>query len=431
MMAGDNSTDKMGFNATWSMAVGGMVGGGIFSVLGVVIGMTGAWAWLSLLMAGLIALATGHSYVQLAAAFGEGGGAFTFLREEKLNRLAGSLSWVLVVGYVLTISVYAFTFAHYITDVGHLAPWLTHVLSAAVVVALLAVNLFGVGEASWLEIITVWGKLAVLVALAAIGLWMFDLDRIRYPQASPGGWSGTLMASASIFMAYEGFQLLTYDYEDIRQPSRTLPRAVISAILAVIAVYVLVALGAASLAGADNIVRNKEVALAVAGQAALGLTGKILVSVAAAFSTASAINATLFATARLSRQVAEDGEMPRWFRHRNRFGAPDRAVIFLGAGGAILAMLGGLEDLVEAASLAFLTTFAAVNVLAAVHLPRRRWIGIAGAAGALAAGIGLCIRLAMTRPVSLGVMAVLVLAAVFGRPLILRWLDGDKAGDGS
>lgn len=227
---------KMGFNATWSMAVGGMVGGGIFSVLGLVISMAGAWAWASLALAGLIALATGHSYIQLAAKFGEGGGAFTFLREEKLKRAAGSLSWVLVVGYVLTISVYAFTFAHYVADVAGLGPLSTRLLSGGIVGLLLGVNLLGVGEASWLEIVTVWGKVIVLVALAAVGLWMFDARNIAYNQASPGGWEGILVAAACIFMAYEGFQLLTYDYEDIRSPTKTLPWAMLSAIVTVIGV---------------------------------------------------------------------------------------------------------------------------------------------------------------------------------------------------
>ena len=63
------------------MAVGGMVGGGIFSTLGVVVGIAGAWTWLSFVAAGLIALAAGYSYVKLTAYYGDGGGAFTFLRK--------------------------------------------------------------------------------------------------------------------------------------------------------------------------------------------------------------------------------------------------------------------------------------------------------------------------------------------------------------
>jgi amino acid transporter len=102
----NQSKSKLGFKATWSMAVGGMVGGGIFSKLGgqryVVVGIAGAWAWLSFAAAGLIALAAGYSYVKLATHYGfnidEGGGAFTFLREINADGFAGSLSWVLIVG---------------------------------------------------------------------------------------------------------------------------------------------------------------------------------------------------------------------------------------------------------------------------------------------------------------------------------------------
>jgi amino acid transporter len=94
----NQSKSKLGFKATWSMAVGGMVGGGIFSKLGVVVGIAGAGAWLSFAAARLIALAAGYSDVKLATHYGEGGGAFTFLREINADGFAGSLSWVLIAG---------------------------------------------------------------------------------------------------------------------------------------------------------------------------------------------------------------------------------------------------------------------------------------------------------------------------------------------
>ncbi len=105
------------------MAVGGMVGGGIFSTLGVVVGIAGAWAWLSFTAAGIIALTAGYSYVKLSAYYGEGGEAFTFLRQINADGLAGSLSWVLIIGYVLTNAVYAFTFGQYLGHVMGFGPW--------------------------------------------------------------------------------------------------------------------------------------------------------------------------------------------------------------------------------------------------------------------------------------------------------------------
>ncbi|MCB9770421.1 MAG: amino acid permease [Candidatus Omnitrophica bacterium] len=410
-----NDQPKMGLNATWSMAVGGMVGGGIFSVLGVILQMAGEWAWLSFVLAGVVALLTGHSYVSLSAAYHEGGGAFTFLRKIGRPHLAGDLSWILLLGYVLTISVYGFTFGHYLNSLFGWGAWFPRVSAAAIIVLLMGVNLVGVGEASWLEILTVWGKLFVLLGLAVFGLIQFSPENLKYAQADPGGLTGAIVGAASIFMAYEGFQLLTYDYADIRDPERTLRIGVISAILCVIAIYVTVTLGAASLVGADKIIQKKEISLAYAGEAAFGLTGKILVSIAAAFSTASAINATLFATARLSKHVSEDGELPKIFTHENSSGIPDRSLFFLGAASVLLSVTGGLSDLVEAASLAFLFTFATVNFVAALHTDKWTWLSWLGGAISSVAGLMLIWRLFETQPVSLALILLMVGLVLIGR----------------
>lgn len=401
------------------MAVGGMVGGGIFSTLGVVVGIAGVWTWLSFVVAGLIALAAGYSYVKLAAHYGEGGGAFTFLREINANSFAGSLSWVLIVGYVLTNSVYAYTFGQYLGHVVGLGPWFPRAAAVAILALFIGLNLRGVGEAGGVEIVLVWFKIAVLVGLASWGLAQWDP-----PMLSQGvpvtGISAALFGAASVFMAYEGFQLLTYDYDDIDNPQKTLPLAVLSAIVVVIIIYVVVALGTAMLIGADQIIQNQEVALAIAGRQALGTFGVVIVTIAAAFSTGSAINSTLFATARLVYEVAEDGELPAVLDHKNKAGIPNRAVIILGVLAAILAVLGGLTILVEAASLSFLFTFAVVGGLAFRERVGLRLITGFGALAAAAASVALVGRMLKTDPLALVFLCLLVLIAMFGRPILLR-----------
>lgn len=418
-----STQDKLSFNQAWSMAVGGMIGGGIFSTLGVVVSIAGPLAWLSFVVAGLIALAAGYSYVKLASNFGEGGGAFTFLREINADGFAGSLSWVLIVGYVLTNAVYAFTFGQYLGHVVDLGPWFPRLVAVAIMAVFIGLNLRGVGEAGGVEVFLVWFKLVVLVGLAGLGLYHWDPPMLSRGVPQGTVWSA-LFGAASVFMAYEGFQLLTYDYEDIRKPERALPRAVIWAIVVVILVYVLVALGTAMLVGADRIVEQEEVALAIAGQAALGTAGLVAVTIGAAFSTGSAINATLFATARLAHTVAKDGELPPSLAHRNRAGVPDRAVIALGAGAAVLAAFGNLATLVEAASLAFLFTFCVVAALAFLERAGHRLLTGGGALAALAAVIALVWRLAVNDPVALAVLAVLALIATFGRPFLMRLSSG-------
>lgn len=235
------------------MAVGGMVGGGIFSTLGVVIGIAGPWAWLSFATAGLIALAAGYSYVKLASRYGKGGGAFTFLREIDARGFAGSISWILIVGYVLTNSVYAFTFGKYLEYVLGLGPWFSRVSAVGILTLFIGLNLKGVGEAGGVEVALVWFKLAVLVGLAGWGLakWNPPMLSRGMPEVGLGE---AFFGAASVFMAYEGFQLLTYDFEDIETPKKTLSRAVLSAIAVVIAVYIVVALGTAMLIGAGRVV---------------------------------------------------------------------------------------------------------------------------------------------------------------------------------
>ncbi len=412
-------TNKMGFNATWSMAVGGMVGGGIFSVLGVIIDTAGRWAWLSFVLAGIVALISAYSYSRLAIKFQKSGGAFTFLNEINHQGFAGSLSWVLILGYILTISVYAFTFGHYVAHVFDAGNWVPRVLALAVIGFLAFINLRGVQDSSRVEIITVWGKLMVLLGLAAIGLYSWQPDQLT-AGVEPKPWTAAIIGAATIFMAYEGFQLLSYDYEDINNPRRILPRATIWAVLAVILIYILVCFGATMLVGAKTLIEKQEVALAVAGKQAMGQTGLILVTIAAAFSTGSAINATLFSTSRLMETVAHKKDLPHLFLKENDQHIPMYSVLFISLFAGALAVLGSLSLLVDAASLIFLFTFGTVNVIAYLEHVRYRYVSLAGAGMCvIAIGLSSYAQLKET-PVPFLVMMGLIAVIFITRPILLR-----------
>lgn len=415
------NASKLGLGSAWAMAVGGMVGGGIFSALGVVLEIAGPWAPLSFLLAGLVALVTAINYARLAREFGEGGGAFTFLREMKREAAAGALSWVLLAGYTLTIGVYAFTFGHYLAHTLGLGAMTSRVAGVSIVAALVGLNLLGVGHAAWFEIVSVWGKLIILIGLAAIGLLRGSTERLfETSAATDAGFVGAIAGAAAVFMAYEGFQLLAYDYEDLRDPDRTLMRAVLLAVGVVIVVYLVMTIGSVMLVGAPQIIDQKEISLAVVGQRALGTSGMVLAGVAAVLSTGSAINATLFATARLAKLVADDGELPPIFARENARGMPVGSILAIGVGGAILAAIGSITRLVEAASLAFLVTFAIVNALGALEMRSRRWLGWTGCLLAGGAAIVLSVRVAIEAWWVLAVFGAIVVAAFALRPLVHR-----------
>jgi len=357
------SDKKLGFNATWSMAVGGMVGGGIFSVLGLIIQTAGQWAWLSFVIAGVIGFISAYSYSKLATKFEEGGGAFTYLRAMDQDGPAGSLAWILIIGYVLSLSVYGFTFGHYISHAVSWGPWATRLISLAVVTILTLINLKGTQDSSGIEIFIVWGKLIVLVGLAIFGLFHWDATKL-VEGIEPKSIGNSISGAATIFIAYQGFQLLSYDYSDMKNPKRTLPMATLTAVLAVIVIYVIVTLGATTLVGAETMIQQKEVALSLAAKAAFGKTGLILMTIAAAFSTASAINATLFSTSRLMDDIAIKKSLPETFAKENKNKIPYVGLLTIGIFSTLLAMFGSLSALVSATSLIFLFAFGVVNFVA-------------------------------------------------------------------
>ena len=418
-------TKKMSFNATWSMAVGGMVGGGIFSVLGVIIGTAGQWAWLSFIIAGLIALISAHSYSQLSLKYQKSGGAFTFLNEINHEGMAGSLSWILIIGYILTMSVYAFTFGHYVAYVIGGGGWLPRVLAFSIIALLALVNLRGVGDSSRLEIITVWGKLFVLLGLSIIGIIHWNPEQLT-AGIEAKSWNTAIVGAATIFMAYEGFQLLSYDYEDIKTPEKTLPRATITAVIAVIFIYILVAFGATMLVGADVLIQEKEVALSIAGKQALGISGLVLVTIAAAFSTGSAINATLFSTGRLMETVARKKDLPNIFVKENQAKIPYYAIIIIAGLSAVLATIGSLDALVDAASLIFLITFGIVNYISFLQNIKYRILSLIGSVACLIAILLSSYEQVQKNPIPLLIIMVLILSILIGRPYILKKMNDQK-----
>lgn len=411
--------DQLSPIAVWALAAGGMVGGGIYTVLGVVIAVAGEWSWLSFLIIGILAITSAYSYVFLANMFNENGGAFAFLEKVKDKNLAGNISWLLILGYVFTISVYAFAFGHYVSFAFYGGPVTIRVLAALIVVALIGLNLAGVGKLTKVEIAIVSVNLLALLALSVYGLAHWDVTQLT-AGIEPKPIYSSLVGGAAIFMAYEGFQLLTYEYDKIRNPRKNFMAVLISAVVFVVLLYIVVAVGATMLGGAIAMIEYKEIALSIAAGNALGNTGVILMTVAAGFATAAAINSTLYSTANLSKNIAKNKELPAWFTKTNSNDVPARSIIILGGFAGLLAVIGSLSSLVEGASLIFLCTFGIVNWIAYRESKTKQWIPALGVGIAIIIALALIFRLAISKPVILGAMVIVILLIVLGRPFLLR-----------
>jgi amino acid transporter len=360
---------KLGLPEVVAMGVGGMVSGGIYAVLGIAMRQAGNAVPLSYLIAGVITLLTAYSYLKLTFHFGEHAGAFTFV-EHLVDHpsLAAYTGWVLVVGYVGVMAMYAFAFGAYTLTAARavvgieLPQLLRPVISVAVVALFVGLNLSGVRETGLFEDIAVYLKIVVLLSLAGLGIAFFQGDPSSV-EFFDEGYISPITGFAVIFVSYEGFQLLVYDYEDIENVEQVLPIGMYLAIVIAILIYVSVSFMATLQLTPEQLIAHEETALAaaVSNIPLLGGIGFVLVILSAIKSTSSGINATLFGASRLVHEIASEGAIPRVFSFRNREGIPVYALVLMGGLTAAFAALGTLKQITEFGSVAFLIADAVAN----------------------------------------------------------------------
>lgn len=389
--------------AAWSLALAGLVGGSVYAVIGLVVTLAGSWAWLSFVLAGLVGVASASVYARLAADAGEGGVAFTFLRDLGWPRVAGRISWLLLIGYTLTVALAAYAFAQLLQPLLGLGSAETRVLAAAAALLASGAAVAGLRGTERLDIVGVWVKVAVLVAVAVAGLAHWSPSSLTEISGRPGGLTGAVVGASVGFVAVEGFQLLSHRFVGQNPPHRVLRWALPAAVATAVVVFVAATFGTMSLVGARQVAHRGASVFADAGGAAFGTIGMVVVPAVAALATLSVLYATLTAVARLTRRVAEDGELPAAVEEVNRRGVPHRAVMAVGAVSAVAAAVLPRAALVGAPSAVFLAIFGLVNLMAFLRHDRR-FVAAAGAFGAAAGLTVLLVRTAITHPVLLAVL---------------------------
>ena len=285
-----------------------------------------------------------------------------------------------------------------------------HILAALVVALFTVVNALGAVVSGKTEDALVAVKVAILLGIAVVSMNFVDASKL-----APAMWADHVSIIAGgmiIFLAYEGFELIANAAGDVESPS-ILPRAFYASVLIVIALYVTVAVVTLGTLPFDEIIKARDYALAAAAEPALGKAGFLLVTIAALVSTSSAINATLYGTARASYVVAKYGQLPEDVE-RPVWRKAYEGLVVISLLSILLASTASLESISTAGSAGFLIIFLSVN-LAALRLRRSLKINAAvPAAGALLSSCALIIllyRMATTSPASLVVLAALVSGA--------------------
>ena len=352
---------KIGFLEAFSIGVGGMVGGGIFAVLGLTIDLAKGAAPISFAIAGFIALVTVYSYVKLSLRYPSEGGTIEFIVQAFGNGMFSAfVNTLMLVSYVIMIALYAYAFGSYGSALllGSDVAWLHKALAVGVITLFTLVNLMGAYMTGKTEDVMVLLKVAILLVFAGVGFFTIDFSRMspQHYESVPSIITGGLI----IFLAYEGFELIANTARDVKDPKKNLPLAYYSAVIFVIALYVLIAVVTIGNVSFEEAKKAQDYVLAIAAKPFFGEAGFVLIGIAALLSTASAINATIYGSGRVALLVAKLGELPRTFEKRIKAGFEGMIVLALLS--IIFTLSFDIENISIAGSIGFLIIFALVNL---------------------------------------------------------------------
>jgi basic amino acid/polyamine antiporter, APA family len=391
---GDNAPmlrRQLGLLDAVGIGFGAIIGAGIFVVTGVAAGLAGPALIAALGIAGVAAAANALSSAQLAARFPQAGGTYEY-GYRLLGAWPGFIAGcAFLLSKVAAAGTVAIGLAGYMA---HVAPGVpARVIAVGAVVVFTALNYFGIRRSSRANLLIVAISLGTLLLFVAFGMSTFDARELR--PFAPAGWQGLLRASAVLFFAYTGYARIATLGEEVRDPERTIPRAVLITIGGAIALYVAVGVAAVGTAGAARLAASSaplHTAAVATGSAWL----PAVIALGAVTAMLGVILSQMLGLSRMAFAMARRHDLPEALGVVHaRHGTPHRATLAVGAIAAVVALTGTLAGVAAAAAFAILIYYGITNV-AALRLDRQSRL-YPRAVPAL--GFLLCILLALSLPV--------------------------------
>lgn len=393
------------------IGLGSMIGAGVFAAFTPAAQAAGAGLLVGLVVAALVAACNALASAQLAAAYPTSGGTYVYGREQ-LGPWWGFLAgWSFVIGKTASCAAMALTFASYAAPAGWERP-----VAAAAVVALAAVNYRGVTRTAQLaRVIVVLVLVALTVAVAATG--SAGLPRLAELDGSSiiaHGPYGILQSAGLLFFAFAGYARIATMGEEVRDPSRTIPRAIVIALSITIVIYAVVAVSLLGALGADGLAESTAPLREAA--AAWPWTAPV-VTVGAALASLGALLALIAGIGRTSLAMAREGDLPRWLAAVHpRFHVPHRAEVVLAAVVVALVLTVDLRGAIGFSSFGVLLYYFVANVSAFTQKGEARMLPRA----VFVIGALTCLLLVVTLPLAAIVGGLVVLAIGIGFRLVIR-----------
>jgi len=407
-----------------SLGVGSMVGAGIFALLGEAAALAGSAVWLMFLAAGVIALLTGYSFVQLGIRYPTRGGIVEYLVQAYgSGTFSGGCSILFYIAQLIGVAMISLAFGKYAAKLigiaDNLAVW-ERVLASTLVIALAALNLAGSQLLRHIQKIIVIANLVILGSFAVMLSTFVQVPNLSvstWPDASP-----ILGSLALTFFAFTGFAVISNAADRMKDPARDLPRAMYATISIVIVLYVALAIGVTGTVDAQTLTSSGPMLLVEAARTSFGPIALKALLISAVIATITCINGGLFGITNITYTLAVKGQLPSRFQESLRASTHGLTISVVIA----LVMLNflSLTTVASLGSATSLLVYSLVN-LGALRLIKgtllnRTLISLSVAACVFA----ICIWVVYTMrssPSSLGIFAFFLVAAFVAETLLQRY----------
>jgi basic amino acid/polyamine antiporter, APA family len=379
------------------IGVGSMVGAGVFAVFAPAARAAGGGLLVGLAVAAVVAYCNATSSAQLAAEYPASGGTYVYGRE-RLGDWWGFLAgWGFVVGKTASCAAMALTFAAYAAP-----PAFGRPVAIAAVLILAAVNYRGVGRTAGLTKVIVTVVLAVLAVTVAVAL-----SNATHPLHVSWAWHGILQSAGLLFFAFAGYARIATMGEEVRDPERTIPRAILVALAIAVAVYAAV--------GVALLLRFGPEQLATLPAPLAAAWPSPVVRVGAAVASLGALLALIAGVGRTTLAMAREGDLPRWLAAVHpRYKVPHRAEVVLAVVVSALILVFDVRAAIGFSSFGVLLYYLVANLAAYTQRRRRfpRGLQVLGAAG--------CVTLVASLPLPSILAGALVFVVGVGYRLVIR-----------
>nr|WP_258367520.1 APC family permease [Curtobacterium sp. MCBD17_008] len=340
-----------------TIGLGSMIGAGVFAAFAPAAAAAGTGLFPALVLAGVVAFCNATSSAQLAARYPTSGGAYVSGRE-RLGPWAGfAAGWGFVIGKTASSAAMAITFAAYVVP----EPWQKPAAIAAVVV-LTVVNTLGITRTALLTRVLVVVSLVALTVVVVIGTT--STGSTAADPGTPAAPLGVLQAAGFLFFAFAGYARIATLGEEVVDPARTIPRAVVTALTITLVVYALVAVATVHALGPGGTASSAAPLRSVVDTAGLPWPG-VVVQVGAAAASLGALLAMIAGVGRTSLAMARNRDLPGWFAAVHpRWQVPARAELAIGVAVCVLVAVTDLRGAIGFSSFGVLLYYAVANVAA-------------------------------------------------------------------